>query len=257
MSLTFTFDQAWIEAVALASVRFVAFVIIAPPFSYKAFPGRVKAMVAVGLALAVSPRIVGDYQPMPEADFILALLGEFATGAALGFLVYVAFTAVQAAGDLIDVFGGFQIAQGFDPGMNINGAQFSRLFGMAAIALMLSTGAYQVVFAGLWGSFDALPIGAILEPGVTAEAVVRSVSAMLVAAIQIAGPLVIILFLADAGLGLLNRVAPALNVFAMGFPLKILLVLSLCSLVLVGLPQVVAALADSAMRMFGEVIPGE
>ena len=48
---------------------------------------------------------------------------------------------------------------------------------------------------------------------------------MFVAALQIAGPLLVVLFLADVGLGLLTRVAPALNAFALGFPLKILLTL--------------------------------
>ena len=59
---------------------------------------------------------------------------------------------------------------------------------------------------------------------------------MFLAAVQIAGPLLVVLFLADAGLGLLTRVAPALNAFALGFPLKILLTLTLAAVVFVALP---------------------
>ena len=63
---------------------------------------------------------------------------------------------------------------------------------------------------------------------------ITAVTQMFLAAVQIAGPLLVVLFLADVGLGLLTRVAPALNAFALGFPLKILLTLSLGGVVFAG-----------------------
>lgn len=71
----------------------------------------------------------------------------------------------------------------------------------------------------------------------------------MLSAVQIAGPLLIVLFLADVGLGLVTRVAPALNAFAMGFPIKIALTLLLVGFVYVVLPGVVSAIADDAVRM--------
>ena len=62
---------------------------------------------------------------------------------------------------------------------------------------------------------------------------------MFLASVQIAGPLLVVLFLADVGLGLLTRVAPALNAFAMGFPLKILLTVTLAAVMFVALPRIV------------------
>jgi flagellar biosynthetic protein FliR len=53
--VSFDLDLAWIEAVMLAGVRMVAFIVIAPPFSSNAFPLRIKGMLALGLALAVAP----------------------------------------------------------------------------------------------------------------------------------------------------------------------------------------------------------
>ena len=85
-------------------------------------------------------------------------------------------------------------------------------------------------------------------------AMVGAVSQMFLAAVQIAGPLMVVLFLADAGLGLLTRVAPALNAFALGFPLKIMLTLSLGGLVLMALGPVVAALVTTAMTQLTAVI---
>lgn len=247
-------DFAWIEAVMLASVRMAGFVVIAPPFSYRAIPGRVKAMVALGLGVAVAPRVANGYETLGDAAFFGALLTELVTGATLGFLVYVVFAAVASAGNLIDVFGGFQLALGFDPQSMVQGAQFARLFHMATLALMVSSGAYLVLFTGLFQSFDAVPIGSGIDTAASAETLIGAVTGLLVAAAQIAGPLIVVLFLADAGLGLLTRVAPALNAFALGFPLKILLTLALGGTVFIALPAVVEALtgdAVSAMRTAG------
>jgi flagellar biosynthesis protein FliR len=246
-------DQQWIEAVMLAGVRMVAFLVIAPPFSYRAIPARVKAMLGVGLALAVSPQVTGGYTSLDTAGYFGALVLELLTGAVLGFLVLVVFSAVQSAGNLIDLFGGFSLAQAFDPQSQVNGAQFTRLFQMTALALLFASDGYQLIIGGLVRTFTALPLGGVAsgeagnfltEP---VQAMATAVTQMFLAAVQIAGPLLVVLFLADVGLGLLTRVAPALNAFAMGFPLKILLTLVLGSVVFVVLPSVVSSLVQQAV----------
>lgn len=230
----------------LAAVRLTVFLVIAPPFSYNAFPARIKAMLGIGLALAVAPQAVEGYEPLTTAGFIGALVLELLVGASLGFLVLVVFTAVQSAGALIDLFGGFQIAQAFDPQSMINGAQFSRLFHMTGLALLFASDGYQIVIGGLTRSFLALPVGEGMDVAATSETLIVAVTQLFISAVQIAGPLLVVLFLADVGLGLLTRVAPALNAFAMSFPLKIFLTLTLGGVVFLALPRVVASLVDKA-----------
>ncbi|MCG2621668.1 flagellar biosynthetic protein FliR [Arthrobacter sp. I2-34] len=242
-------DQHWIEAVMLAGVRMVAFLVIAPPFSYRAIPARVKAMLGVGLALAVSPQVAGNYTSLDTAGYFGALVLELLTGALLGFLVLVVFSAVQSAGNLIDLFGGFSLAQAFDPQSQVNGAQFTRLFQMTALALLFSSDGYQLIIGGLVRTFTALPLGGGIDLAEPVQAMTTAVTQMFLAAVQIAGPLLVVLFLADAGLGLLTRVAPALNAFALGFPLKILLTLTFGSVVFVVLPRVVSSLVQQAVGM--------
>jgi flagellar biosynthetic protein FliR len=240
-------DFAWLEAVMLAGVRMVAFLVIAPPFSFNAFPLRIKGMLAVGLALAVAPRVVPGYASPDTGGFVLALILEIVVGGILGFLVLVVFAAIQSAGNLIDLFGGFQLAQGFDPQSMVNGAQFTRLYQMTALALLFASGGYQLILGGLARSFAALPIGGGIDLATPLEAVTAAVGQMLLASVQIAGPLIVVLFLADAGLGLLTRVAPALNAFALGFPLKILITLTLGAAGFMALPGIVASLTDDAV----------
>jgi flagellar biosynthetic protein FliR len=244
--MQFAVNMGWLEAVMLGGVRMVAFLVVAPPFSYAAFPIRVKAMLAVALAIAVAPRITDGYQPMDTAGYFSALAIELLLGLLLGFLVFVGFAAVQAAGNLIDLFGGFQMAQAFDPQAMINGAQFTRLFHLAALALLFSTDGYQLILGGLMRTFSAMPVGSGVDLAASTESLVAGVPAMFLAAVQIAGPLLVVLFLADVGIGLLTRVAPAINAFAMGFPLKIMLTMLFAGTLFLGLPRVVSAIVESA-----------
>lgn len=239
--------MGWLEAVALAGVRVTAFVVVAPPFSHNAIPMRIKAMLGVGLGVAVAPRVTGGYTSQEIGGFLTSLTGELVIGLALGFLVMIAFSAVQSAGSLIDLFGGFQLAQGFDPMSMINGAQFSKLFHLVALALLFVTDGYQLVLGGLFRSFGAIPVGAGLDLPASADAFLGGLSQMFLSALQIAAPLLVVLFLADVGLGLLSRVAPALNAFALGFPLKILLTIVFAGIVLAALPGIVESITSGAV----------
>lgn len=242
-------DFAWLEATGLAAVRTTAFLFLAPPFSYRGFPSRVKAALGVGIAIALSASVAPGYTPLATGPFLLALGAQLVTGALLGFLVTVCFAAVQSAGSLIDLFGGFQLAQAFDPGMNVNGAQFTRLFQMVALALLVSSNGYALILAGLARSFTAVPVDGMIALENPVHLLVDTAGQLMLSAVQIAGPLLLVLFLADVGLGLVSRVAPALNAFAMGFPVKIMLTLVLAGTVVLALPSVVGALTQDAVEL--------
>ena len=259
--MTLTLPLATIELVMLTAVRIAAFIVIAPPFAHKAVPGQVKVMLSLGLGILVAPRAaaaaaeagnpVGGAIASGTATFLGALLLQVLIGLALGFLVFLVFSAVQAAGNLIDLFGGFQMAAAFDPMSLTNGAQFARLYQLTAMVLLFASDAYQVVIAGLLRTFEALPLGTGIDLAVLGETLTSGFTEMFVAALQVAGPLIAVLFLADAGLGLLTRVAPALNAFALGFPLKILLTVTLGASAYLALPHIVATLTDTAVTQMG------
>lgn len=236
-----------LEATMLAGVRLVAFFVIAPPFSYRAFPATVKVILGLGLAIGVAPRVAEGYHALDTGPFLLALLTQLVVGLALGFLVFLVFAAVQSAGALIDLFGGFTLAQAYDPQSQVNGAQFTRLFQMASLALLFASGGYQLIVAGLVRSFDAVPLTGTFELGGVASLLVTALSQMFLSSLQIAGPLVVVLFLADVGLGLLTRVAPALNAFQMGFPIKIGLTVVFAGALFMALPSVVSSLTGDAV----------
>lgn len=248
-----TLSLAAVQTAMLAGVRFAAFFVVAPPFAHRGIPGAVKAMLSVGLALAVLPRLEPT-STTSTGEFVGDLVLEAVVGAALGFLVSLVFAAVQAAGNLIDLFGGFQLAQAFDPQNMTSGAQFARLYSWTCLVLLFVSGAYQVLIGGLARSFDAVPPGTGLDLAAMASAVTTGLTDMFLAALQIGGPLLVVLFLTDVGLGLLTRVSPALNAFAMGFPLKILMTVTFAGFAYLALPGVVGDLTERAVEaMLGVV----
>ncbi|ALQ31076.1 flagellar biosynthesis protein FliR [Arthrobacter sp. YC-RL1] len=251
----FTLQLHFLEVLMLAAVRITAFLMLAPPFSHNSIPLRIKGMLGVALALAVTPKLAPDYVSPNTAGYLGLLVLELAAGACMGFMILLVFAAVQSAGNLIDLFGGFSMAQGFDPQSMVNGAQFARFFHFAALALLVASDGYQLVLAGVFTSFSAVPLGAGLALSGAAQSLAAAVPQMFVAAVQIAGPLLVVLVLADFGLGLLTRAAPALNAFAMGFPLKIFITLALAGTVFVVLPSIVSALVRDGLELLPAMVP--
>lgn len=251
-----SFDLGLVETTMLAGLRLIGFMVVAPPFHVRAFPAPVKVALALGLALLAGPRAAAASGTVPgqllasgSAQFIGSLILQLVVGLGLGFLVRLVFAAVQAAGSMIDLFGGFSLASAYDPLSQSQGAPFARLYEFSALALLFASNGHQLVLGGLVRSFETLPMGQGFSLAGMSELMTGGVADLMVSALQIAGPLVVVLFLADVGLGLLTRVAPALNAFALGFPLKILMTLSLGSIAFLTLPHVVSSLTEHAVEL--------
>jgi flagellar biosynthetic protein FliR len=214
---------------------------------------RIKGMLAIALSILVAPTAAkGLPSSMDTGAFVVSLVSQLVIGALLGFMVFLVFSAVQSAGSLIDLFAGFQMSQAFDPLMKVNGAQMTRLMQMVALGLLFVSGGAELVLGGLFRTFTALPVTGFLAQD-AGERLLPGIAQMFVAAVQIAGPIVVVLFLADIGLGVLTRVAPALNAFSLGFVLKILITLLAGGTIFIALPRIVEALLEDALRAMASV----
>jgi flagellar biosynthetic protein FliR len=242
-------------AVLLAAMRAGAWLAIAPPFNNKAIPVPAKALLSVAVAL---PVVAGHGLTVPALDtssVVSAMVLQLLVGAGLGFLCNLLFVAVQAAGDIIDVFGGFSLSFAFDPLSQQGNAVFGKAFQMISSTLLMVSGGYLIVLQGFLRSYEAVPLDGGLDLPTLERVLTGGLGTLLTSALQIAAPLLAVLFLADVALGLLTRVAPQLNAFSLGFPFKILLTLLLIGGTLAALPQVTSGLADTIgstlVRMVG------
>lgn len=231
----------------LAMTRGVAWLLVTPPFGSRMIPARVKVGVAAAVALAAGGQAELGAVPLETGPLVTAVLTQVAVGVTLGFVGMLLFAAAQAAGALIDLFGGFSLAQVFDPQSDVQTSVFGRFYNLIATTLLFVTGGHLLLVRGFLRSFDAVPAGGP-RAGPLAELLTRDVGILLVAAIEIAAPLLAALFLADVALGLLSRAAPEMHVFVLGLPLKILLTLLLAGIAVPLLPGAVASLVDRAVR---------
>ena len=243
--MTITVAGEPLIAYLLASLRIVAWLAVVPPFSTRAVPAGAKVILSLGLALAVAPAVGAGEVPTGTWELVTSALTQVFLGASMGFVTFLVFAAVQAAGDLVDVFGGFSLAAAFDPlSMNMN-TVFGKLHQMLAIMLLFASGAHLFVIGGLLKTFDHLPIGSTADVTSIADVVTTAFGLFFTTAIQIALPLVGVLFIADLGLALLTRVAPQLNALGIMFPAKIGLTLLVVGLSFPVLPEAMDRLTDT------------
>jgi len=246
--VTIDIGTAQLLGFLLGMVRAVAWITVVPPFSTRIVPSTVKVGLAVALTLPVAPRLAASAPSPDVASIVTATVVQVTVGVALGFLTYLLFAAVQAAGDVIDLFGGFSLASAYDPLSLNQNAVFGKLHNLLAIMLLFAVNGHLVVVRGFLASYDALPLDAGLSLHKLSDVLVHGLGVFFLAALQIAGPLVGVLFLADVGLGLLTRVAPQLNVFSLGFPTKIFLTLVLLGLTFPLLPQAVESIIEQGVQ---------
>lgn len=228
----------------LASIRAAAWLVVAPPFATKVVPATVKGLLSIALALPVAPRLTPPVLNDSVGQLVGLVIVQVVVGAALGFLTMLAFAAIEAAGNLIDVFGGFTLSNSFDPLSMSQNSVFGRLHQMLAIALLFTLNLHIVVLQGFLHSYDAIPLDSGVSMSSMSELATHGLTTMVAAAAQIAGPLIGVLFLADVGLALMTRVAPSMNVFSLGFPIKMLITLSLVGLTFPELGRVLGELID-------------
>jgi flagellar biosynthetic protein FliR len=238
---------AELVAIMLGAVRAGAWMMVCPPFNSRLIPGPVKALLSVGIALPMAPYLRRSLPSIETADIIACAALQVFVGASLGFITALLFAALQAAGDLLDVFGGFTLAMAFDPLSQSQSSIFGRFYNLVAMTLLFATEGHQLVLRGFMQSYEALPLDALFSMEAFSELLIAGVAEMFLAALQIAGPLIAVLFLTDVAFGLLNRVAPALNAFQLGFPAKIFLVLTLSGTAIAMLPGALDALVDKAV----------
>jgi flagellar biosynthetic protein FliR len=193
----------------------------------------------------MAPRVAASAPPPEVAPLVTAARLQVGVGLALGFVVQLLFAAVQAAGELVDLFAGFTIAATYDPFTNANQAVFGRLYQLIATTLLFVSGGHLLLLEGLLDSFAAVPSG-LPDLGATSAELLDALALFFLSALEIAAPLLGVLFLTEVALGLLSKAAPQMNVFTLGFPVKILLTLLLGGLALPLLPNAVDGLVGAA-----------
>ena len=197
--------------------------VVAPLFSSKMIPARARGVAAVALAVGLSPIALKGGKVPTDAMSIAGLIGKEAlVGFAFAFAVAVLFAAVSAAGSFLDTLIGFSFGGLVDP---VNGNQssvLSQLYTLVGVMVFIAIGGDTWMLEGLAKTYDLIGLTQMPALGALVGGAQHTFSTIFVSAVELAAPVLIALIITDAGFGVVSRVMPQLNVFAVGFPAKIL-----------------------------------
>jgi len=230
----------------LAIARIAPLFIVAPMFSSKMIPGRVKGIAAVGLAVGIAPlATAGERLPIDAMSLAEIAVKELMVGLAFAFAISVLFAAVNAAGSLLDTLIGFSFGATVDPITGNNSSIVGQLYAFVGVAIFIAVNGDAWVIKGLYRTYELVPL--VDQPSIPSlvAGVQQAVARIFGAARELAAPRVLAVILTDAAFGVVSRVVPQLNVFAVGFSAKVtvgLLVLG------VSLPFAAGWLSDEMQR---------
>jgi flagellar biosynthetic protein FliR len=246
------FSEQQVAGFMLVIARIAPLFVVAPMFSSKMIPPRVKGITAVGLAVGIAPLATADHRLPLDVMSLAAIAGkELMVGLAFAFAIGVLFAAVTAAGALLDTLIGFSFGALVDPITGNNSSILGQLYALVGVAIFIAVNGDHWVIQGLYRTYDLVPLAdAPSIPSLTAG-VQAAFSGVFVAALELSAPVVLAVILTDAAFGVVSRVVPQLNVFAVGFSAKVtvgLLVLG------VSLPFAAGWLSDELQRSVGAAL---
>jgi len=215
------------ESFLLVLVRTSTILFMLPIVSSSQVPRQVR----FGLALTIGFVIWHVTPPIaPLQGFgplTAAIISQFAVGMIFGFISSLAFTGLQFAGEVLDIQVGFSIVNVINPLTSQTVSVLGEFELALASLIFLIFNGHHLLFEGLAGSFKLVPLPfAAIQPGLQND-VIGFFAQSLFLVFQIAAPVGISLYIVNIGLALMARVAPQLNVFAVGFPLQILVGLTM------------------------------
>jgi flagellar biosynthesis protein FliR len=222
------FSEQQVAAFFLILARVSPLFLLAPLFSSKQIPARARGVLAVALTIGLTPVISRHAKiDLDTLPFALLILKELLVGLAFAYGLSALFAAVQAAGAFLDTLIGFSFGATVDP---VNGTQstvLSNMYALFGAAIFVAIDGDAYVVQGLARTYDAVPLDRSPAIGTLVQGAQVAFSGIFVSAFEIAAPVLVALVITDATLGVVSRVVPQLNIFATGFPAKMIVGLSL------------------------------
>jgi flagellar biosynthetic protein FliR len=206
----------------LVLARVTPLFLIAPVFSSKMVPPRVRAMIAVSISIGLAP-IALHGQHVPADAVVLAglVIQGLLVGFGFAFSLAVLMAAVESAGSIIDVISGFSYGQLINPLNGQNGAVMSRFYALVGTTIFLVIGGDAWTIRGLARTFALVPLTSGPKVSSLVAGAVQIFSTVFAASLEIAAPVLVALLITDVAFGVVSRVVPQMNVFAIGFPTKV------------------------------------
>lgn len=210
-------------AFLLVLARVSPLFVLAPLFSSSTIPRRVRGLVAVALALGLAPvALQGAAAPTEPLALAELMAKELLVGFAFAFALACVLAGFQAVGALLDIQIGYAFGAQIDPMTGTQGAVLSHLYALVGVAILVAVHGDALIISGLARTYDLVPLVRFPDVRSLVSGTFTAFSGIFVAALEVGAPVLLTLLLTDAAFGMVSRVVPQMNVFAVGFPAKVI-----------------------------------
>ena len=247
--------EAQLWQILFLSIRCGAALLAAPMIGAMMVPAQVRVLLAFMLAVFVATWMPPAQTPeMLSFAAVLAVLQEVVIGAAMGFVLQIAFAVPLIAAEQIAGTMGLALATSIDPGSGAQSGALGSYFSLMLTLLFYAVGGHLLWFELLVESYRILPAGASSFGAVEAKDIVMFAGYGFATAAAIALPVVIVLLMVQVVTGTISRSAPALNLFALGLPAGVLAGMAALIVVMpIVIEQLTVLIADSLEQISGLV----
>jgi flagellar biosynthetic protein FliR len=214
----------------LVLARVTPLFIVAPLFSSAMIPPRVRGIIAVAISIGLAP-IAMHGQHIPSDGLTLAglVVEGLLVGLGFAFTLAVLMAAIESAGSMIDVISGFSYGNLINPMNGEQSAVIARFYGLVGTLIFLIIGGDAWTLRGLDRTFTLVPLTSGPRISSLVGGAEHVFSGVFASALEIAAPVLVALLITDVAFGVVSRVVPQLNVFAVGFPTKVAVALLVVS----------------------------
>ena len=224
ISLSTAEINAWIVAFFFPLARILALLAAAPPFNNEGLNTQARLVLGLAIAFAITPALPAIAAIDPASgQGLLILAQQLLIGLTMGFAMRLVFSAIDLAGTMISNQMGLGFATAYDPQSAAQTAVISEFLGMLALLIFLAINGHLMVIATLGESFVLLPITAGAIASASWLNIANAGGVIFSSGVLLSLPVVVALLIANIALGVLGRVAPQLNLMAIGFPITIVL----------------------------------
>lgn len=207
----------------LTTLRMAGLFAIAPILGHRLIPATAKVLLSLILGYFLFSYTGATHVEVSQGLLGLAglALKEFLFGAIMGFLFQIIFIGVQFGGGVIGYQVGFALVNVIDPTTSTNISIIAQVNLLLATLIFLLIDGHHLILKALFESYRFVPLGAVVFEGSLVEAIVHFAGGAFVIGVKLAAPVIVTLFVTDVCLGIIARTMPQMNVFIVGFPLKI------------------------------------
>ncbi len=242
---------AWLSPILWPFLRVLAVFTAAPVFSSRAFPLRAK--IALAFLIAYAAQASMPNQPVVSVNDARALgvvVQQVGVGLAIGFTVRLVFGAFELAGQVAGFQMGLGFAAFFDPSTSAQSSAMGRFYANMAALLFVVLNGHLMVLMAVVQSFVAFPVDQDFLQALGAMKLYDLGADLFASAFWIALPVIAMLMFANLALGIVSRVAPQMNIYAIGFPVTLAVGLVGVAATLPMLEQPFSALLERMMEIF-------